>query len=229
MHFLIFVLIICFFIFLFSLYFLANDDMVIIRKDMPMEKIFNTAFLTVLVALLFSRVFYVIFNPQNIFLNPLGFLLFPYFPGLSLLGGLLGGMLFLSLYSNNQRLPLGKTFDFFALSFLSTLPVGFLGVFILSGKSYFLKFIFAFITYSITYFVFAKILLPLSFSGKIKNGSLSIIFVVCFSVISFFLLMLSGFKNFNIFSLENLTLLILFISSSVFLLKQEVIGKRVKK
>ncbi len=226
MHLLIFVLIICFFIFLFSLYFLANDDLIIIRKDMPMDKVFNTAFLTAFAALFFARFFYVIFYPREVFFNPLGFLLFPYFPGLSLLGGVLGGSLFLTVYAKYQKLPVAKIFDFFAIAFLSCLPIGFLGFFILAGKNYLPNFIFSFLIYSIFFLIFIKVALPASFRGIIKSGSLGAIFLLYFSVATFLSGIISNFKNFKLVSLENFIILILLIVSSALILKQEIVGKK---
>ena len=226
MQFLIIVLVICFFIFLFSLYFLANDDLIIIRKDMPMDKVFNTAFLTAFVALFFARFFYVIFYPREVFFSLLGFLLFPYFYGLSLLGGVLGGSVFLIVYAKYQKLPSAKLFDFFAVAFLSSLPIGLLGFLILSGKSYLPAFIFSFLAYLILFILFIKIMLPNSFRGRIKSGSLGAIFLFCFSIVSFLSGIISNFKNFKLISLENFAILVLLLVSVVFILKQEVIGKK---
>lgn len=226
MQLLIFVLIICFFIFLFSLYFLANDDLIIIRKDMPMDRVFNTAFLTAFAALFFARFFYVIFYPREVFFSPLGFLLFPYFPGLSLLGGVLGGSIFLAAYAKSQKLPVAKIFDFFTVAFLSCLPIGFLGFFILAGKSYFPTFIFSFLIYSILFLIFIKVALPASFRGTIKNGSLGTIFLLYFSIVTFLSGIISNFKSFNIMTLENFTILVLFIVSTALILKQEIVGKK---
>lgn len=229
MHFLIVVLIICFFIFLFSLYFLANEDLVIIKKDMPMDKIFNTAFLTALVALFFARVFYVIFFPKAVFFSVLGFLLFPYFPGLSLLGGVLGGAVFLLVYSKHLKLPVMRTLDFFAIALLSCFPIGFLGFFILSGINYFPVFVFTFLSYLILFFIFVKLALPAFFKGEIKNGSLGALFFFCFSLVTFLAEIIADFRNPKLLSLENVLLVVLFIVSSAFILKQEMVGKKAKE
>jgi len=226
MHSLIFVLIICFFIFLFSLYFLANDDLIIIRKDMPMDKVFNTAFLTAFAALFFARFFYVIFYPREVFFSPLGFLLFPYFYGLSLLGGVLGGSVFLTAYARYQKLPVARIFDFFAVAFLSCLPIGLVGFLILAGKNYFSSFVFLFLAYLILLVLFIKILLPASVRGRIKNGSLGGIFLFCFSTVTFLSGIISNFKNFKLISLENFIILILLIVSVTLILKQEIVEKK---
>ena len=193
---------------------------------MPMDKVFNSAFLTAFVALFFARFFYVIFYPKDVFFNVLGFLLFPYFPGLSLLGAVLGGSIFLSLFSKTQKLPTAKFFDFFTTAFLSCLPVGFLGVLILTGKSYLPTFILSFLSYAILFLIFIKVFLPASFRGKIKNGSLGLIFLICFSVITFLSEIVSGFKSFNLVSLENFVILVLFLAASALFFKQEIIDRQ---
>ena len=229
MHFFFVVLIISFVIFLYTLYYLANDDLVIIKKDMPLDKVFNAAFLTGIVALFTSRIFYVFFHPRPVLLTPLGFVLFPYFPGLSILGAVIGGFLFLGFYARKEKLPIGKLLDFSTIALLSSLPFGYLGLFLLSGKSYLWPFIFSFLIYTILFFLSVKYLLPLSFRGNIKNGSIGIIFLVVFPVITFLLRIIENFKGFKIISTENVVLLLLFLFSLAIFIREEVIGKRVKK
>ena len=94
MGFILIVLLISFVFFLFRLYHVAKDDVVLVKKNVSLDKIFDAAVFCALVGLLFSRIFYVIFNPDPAFLHPLVFLIIPYFPGLSLLGGVIGGILF---------------------------------------------------------------------------------------------------------------------------------------
>lgn len=223
MYLIIVLLFICFFVFLFSLYFLANDDLVIIRKDMPMEKIFNTAFLTALAALFFARLFYVIFYPKEVFFSILGFLLFPYFPGLSLIGGVLGGAIFLLIFTKYQKLPVAKLFDFFSIGLLSSLPIGTFSYLILTGKNYIPVFIFSFLCYIALLFLFIKVFLPLSFRSKIKNGSLGIMFLMCFSVVTFFS---KNIANFKLDTLENLIVVITFLVSLTLFIKQEILRIR---
>ncbi len=229
MHFFFIVLIICFFIFLYTLYYLSNDDLVIIKKDMPLEGVFNTAFAAALIALLSSRIFYVVFHPRPVFFSPLGFLLFPYFPGLSLAGAIIGGSLFLLFYARKEKLPAGRLFDFSVIGLLSCLPFGFLGLFLLTGVSYLAVFLFSFLIYGILFFIFLKIFLKASFRNNLKNGSMGVIFLILFPVITFLSRIIEGFKSFDLFSLENAVLLGLFIVSTAIFLKQEVIGKRERK
>jgi hypothetical protein len=186
---------------------------------MPMEKIFNSAFLTAIVSLFFARFFYIIFFPKQVFFSILGFLLFPYFPGLSLVGAILGGILFLLIYSKSQKLPLTKMYDFFSVALLTTFPFGYFGFLVIEGKSYLPTFIFSCLCYLILLFLFIKVFIPMSFRLKIKSGSLSLMFLICFSIISFFS---KSILNFKLISLENLILFILFLSSLILFLIREV-------
>src|SRR3990167_7333740 len=91
MQFFILVLLVCLIVFLFCVHFLAKDDLILLRKDVSMEKFFNLIFLGAIFCLLSARLFYGIFHATTILLNPIVLLLFPYFPGLSLVLGAIGG------------------------------------------------------------------------------------------------------------------------------------------
>lgn len=219
MNFYILILAICLFIFLYVLYFLSHDDFVILRNDVSMEKIFNSALIFSVTSLFSARLLYVVSNPQEIFLSPLGFLLFPYFPGLSLAGGILGGFVFLIFYLRFKNLPVGRLLDFFSIGFLSASPIGFLGYILLSGKSITLNFLLSFILNIFLLFIFLKFLLPLSIGGKFKDGSLGILFLITFSG-TFFLINLILNQRL-VFSLENLILLAISVGLTIPLLRQE--------
>lgn len=219
------VLLFCFLVFLYILYYLSKDDFIIVRKDISLEKIFNLAFLGGFSSLIFSRIFYVLFNPSPQFFNPLVFLAFPYFPGLSLIGGVIGGFLFIYFYSGYKKMPVGKMLDLFAMSFISVLPIGFLITFLLlMGKTslfYNLLFIFTFIMF----LFFAKIINPFSLRGEIKDGSLGLIFISLFSLIYFIIKLFLSIKTFSFLDLENIILLISLFSSLVMLVNQEIMNK----
>ncbi len=124
MQYFIFLLLFLFLFFLFMLFVFCRDDFVLFRKNVDMEKVFNLAFLVGGMGLFFSRIFYVILFFKPVYLNPLAFLLFPYFPGLSLPGGLLGGSLFLAFLLRGKKYPEGRLFDFFILACSLTIVFG---------------------------------------------------------------------------------------------------------
>lgn len=225
MNYLIVILIFCFFLFLYLLYYLSKDDFVIIRRDVPMNKIFDGAFLVSIVALFSSRLFYVLFNPNPVFLNPVEFLAFPYFPGLSLIGGIIGGSIFLYFYSRIKKMPIGKMLDLFIMSFILVLPIGFLGTFlVLWGKTN-LFFNINFAISLVIFIIFSKIFYPFSSKGEIKDGSLSLLFLTIFSSFYFLLRLFYFLNKFSFFDLENITLLVVLFSSLIILLNQEVMDK----
>lgn len=134
--FLVIIFVICFFVFLFTLFSFGNDDIVFLRKNVAMEKIFDIAICIAGFTLLFARVGYVLFHFSKGFLHPLVFFLFPYFPGLSLGGGIMGAFFALFLFCRYYKLPTWRVIDIFLLSFLSALPLGY---FLLSLGSVFAR------------------------------------------------------------------------------------------
>lgn len=182
MHLFFLILIGCFFIFLFSLFLLSRDDFVIVRRDISLNEIFNTAFLTAMVSLFSARLFYVFFHPSGTFLNPLVFLLFPYFPGLSAVGGIIGSLIFLNFYSRKHKMPLGRVADFFAVSFLTSVPLGLLGYMATGGgitKENTIELILFVILLLIVLFIFPRI-----YKLNIKDGS-SALTIILFTFIIF--------------------------------------------
>lgn len=225
MYFLLFLFFICFLVFLFSLYVLSRDDYVFLRKNISTEQVFNSAILNILIALFFARLFYVFLNPSLNFLNPLVFLLFPYFPGLSIAGGLMGGIIFLFFYFPKHKMPANRLFDFFLFSFLSVLPIGFLTaelwvLFAEKIKSP-LEFL-PFLIYTIVFLFFAKVFVPMQKRGEIKGGSLGLLVLISYSIISLFFDIFSKTDKILLFlSKEDFLLILIFLVALFYLNKQE--------
>lgn len=225
MHFFIIVLIICMVLFLYRLYHLANDDYILLKKNITLEQIFNCAIVISLISLLIARIFYVIFNPAPVFFSVLGFLIFPYFPGLSLTGAFVGGSLSLLAMCKYKNFPTGRVFDFFSLSFLFVLPSAYLGYFLLS-RSLSAGGLFELIGYSVI-LIFASIyLFPKSSTLELKDGTVSLLFIIFFSLIS---LLGDAIDHAGIYyfthHLENFILLIMLIISVILISKQEIFGR----
>ena len=125
MQFLLLVLGICGIIYLFTLFVISHDDYVLLRRNITTEMVFNMGILTILVGLFAARLFYAATHFSTHFLNILYFIMVPYYPGLSLKGGILGGMLFAYLWSRYKKRPLGRFLDFFAIALFASLPFGF--------------------------------------------------------------------------------------------------------
>ncbi|HLD01875.1 MAG TPA: prolipoprotein diacylglyceryl transferase family protein [Patescibacteria group bacterium] len=168
------------FTFLFCLYRLGKDDFIFLRKNISMEQLFNMAFFFIVVSLLTARVFYVLIHFSWQFLNPFVFFLIPYFPGLSFIGGMIGGLLFLLYYSEKMKLPKKRILDFFSLSLVFTLPVGLIGFLFDTNLR-------AAAVVGIGCFVFAAVvflqLYKRLISGGLKEGTLTSVYLLTFTFI----------------------------------------------
>ena len=172
MHYLFIVLIFCVIIFLYCLYLLTEDDFVIMRKNVSVERIFNITIIMLFISLFSSRLFYVFLNPRSVFFEPLGFIMFPYFPGLSLTGGIIGALLFFGIYSRRSNLPSGRIFDFLAASFIYTAPFGAAGIMLVSlnfGLNYVFLLVFYSLLASVSIFYFRKV------AKNFKDGSYGLV------------------------------------------------------
>lgn len=170
-------------VFLFCLFALSKEDYVLLRKNISVEMIFNEALLTVLVGLLFARIFFVGLHFHLFYLNPLAFLLFTYFPGLSLVGGVIGGCLFLLFYSNMKKRSLGRVFDFFALSFFFALPFGYAIYFYFIQKTP----VIIFTIVPIVALVFFYMLLQLLKRADLKDGVIGALSLIAFAALGLFI------------------------------------------
>lgn len=231
MNFFVFILFICFLVFLFCLYFLSRDDFVLLRKNVTMGKIFDLAILVCIASLLSARILYVLAHPDKSFLNPLVFFLFPYYPGLSILGGVMGGVFSLLLLLKINSMPQGRLLDFFAISLLSCLPIGFLGYFLFveSGKILSARPLSLIVMYSALFIIFIKFLLPLLSKSQIKEGTISLLFLISFSLISLIESFMGRGGNRIYFNVEDIILLVMLLASLAFLIKHEKLVSRVRK
>ena len=219
MHFFILVLLVCFFVFLYSIYSLAHDDFVLTRKDISVEVIFNASFLCAFFALLMSRIFYVSSHPKPLFSGILGFLLFPYFPGLSIVGCLVGGLAILFTYSRVKKLPFGRLFDFFSFAFSTAIPFGFLGEILLGGSS--ISKLFSFVFYLIFLILTIRFLLSSLNKGNFRDGTYGLLFLTIFFVISFVSILIDEKFHPVFLNPEILIIIAGFIFSFFLLVRQE--------
>jgi hypothetical protein len=183
MQFLDSILFVCFIFFLFTLYVLGHDDFVLFRKNIDMEKIFNLAFLSTFAGLFLARLFFVILYFKKVYLNPLAFALFPYFPGLSLPAALLGSSLALFFLFGGKKYPEGRIFDFFTTSFFVACCIGNVLLLIITFvTTKHISIVFA--VYAIFLLLLAIISSSLTKNHAIKEGSSGLICIIFFSVIA---------------------------------------------
>jgi prolipoprotein diacylglyceryltransferase len=219
----------CFLLFLYIVYYLSRDDFVLTRKDIPVTKVFSLGVLSGLIALLSARLIFVFSHPTPVLLNPLGFLAFYRYAGLSLIGAIAGVEILIYAYCRYQKMPAGKIFDLFTLSLLGVLPVGLIGNFIvnLGRVGLFVNLLFVFSL--LLLILFGKFIYPFSTKGEIKDGSLGFIFVAIFSLVYFLTELFLNLKDFAFLNPENILLLILLFSSLILLLNQEMMDKFLAK
>lgn len=222
-----FLIVFCFFIMLFVIHSLAIDDFVLLRRHVTMVNLFDHALITFVIGLISARLIYIIFHFSPGFLNPLVFFIFPYFPGLSLGGGVVGSIIFLFFYTSLLKLPKERIFDIFSISFLCTLPIGLFLLAIKAKKTP--TIILSEGILIIISIVFLAFLIRLFQKGSIKDGSISLLSLCIFSFISFLAqFFLQKEKVFFFLSIDQLILFCLFIFSLLFFIKQEYLFFRKK-
>ncbi|MCL5432928.1 MAG: prolipoprotein diacylglyceryl transferase [Patescibacteria group bacterium] len=213
-----------FVIFLFCMYLLTKDDFVILRKNITMEQIFNISFIAFFVAIVFSRIFFVVFTFDEKFLNPLVFLVFPYFPGFSVVGAVFGGLAFFVFKSFKSKMPMRHMLDLYCLSIIPGLIFG-LFIYIVFIQKLIVSFAILIPIFFLGLFIFLTLFF---YRNKFKEGSTGFLFLACFSVI---LLLSKLIKTKNLGLLignEWIILVLIFLLSAYFFIRQEKIDIKIK-
>lgn len=223
MEFLIFLLAIL--VFLYSLFKLSGDDHVLIRKNISLEHMFDIAFNTLWISLLFSRIYYYIVDAKQISNFFLAF--FTTKGGLSLTGAMASGIIALYVIGKYRRVPLGRLFDFFTLSFLFALPVGYIGFALLRlNQKSMVPYLVCAAIYLIAAILFRKFLYPKLLNRTLKEGRISIYFFMIFPLISYASSLFINVKLAGQLSINNIVLLLIFILSIFLFIKQERVKLR---
>jgi hypothetical protein len=214
------VIILSIFIFLFTLYALSREDFVFLRKNISLIEAFDVAWIVLLAALLSSRLLYVIFHFDKTYLNPLVFFLIPYFPGLSLIGAVLGALLSLMIITKRHKYPRGRFFDFFSFAFLSVLPLSSIASFLSDNEPWFFAAL-PFLYYTLLLIFFLRILLPRFLQGQMRDGMMGSLILMNYSLFSSIMEIITAI-NMNISPLTPQLgiFLSLFIVSFFFYLRQ---------
>lgn len=224
MQFFIIFLLLGFLVFLFTLYMMGREDIIFIRKNITTEILFDNAFLAAIVGMLSARLVHALLSLNPEYLNPLIFLLFPYFPGLSLSGGIFGAALFLIVILRYKKMPVGRILDYFALSLLSALPVGYVGKLFLTMSISVFENVYLPVVYLILFLFFLKIIYPRVIRNELKSGSLGMFFLFTFSFISLLITILNPEnKLFFFVGTEDIIAFLFFVGSLVMLIKQEML------
>lgn len=154
---------------------ITREDIKLLSLRLRDEIIFDIFFLTTLSVLIGARIVYVAAHFGEFEGNPFKIILFTHFPGLSLIGGILGGVIFLRWFLKGKNILNARLFDSMVLSSLPLLVVGFLGKqnFLVAG---------IFIILAIFLFrIYRTPLFPrLNFPGAISLSFLSVSSIVAF-------------------------------------------------
>jgi hypothetical protein len=207
------------FVLLYCLYKLFKDDYVFMRKNVSAEQAFDVAFNVIWVSLISSRLVYLLLHPQG------QNLLLSFFSakigGLSFVGAIIGGIIMLYLISKYKKLPLGRLSDFFTISFLVSLPLAFLSNAFLHKKIALLFDIFNAAIYFLLVLFFTKVLYPKLMQRTLKEGNITIFFILFFSFVSFgSSLLIANKKIMPWMDPQNFLYLGLFLLGIILLIKQ---------
>lgn len=215
------VLIPAFILFLYSIYKLVKDDYVFIRKNISLEQVFDITFIVMSVGLFFARLFYFVFNPQQIDQNIFLAFFSTNIPGLSLFGGIIGGAGALLLIGKYKKIPLERLFDFFTLALVVALPFGFLGAATLVKNFTLLSYLGNAVVYLIFAVFCVKYVYPKLASRELKEGNMQVLFLVFIAVVLLInATMLREEGKIIFFSIESVVLLLFFLFSLVLFFRQ---------
>lgn len=132
---------------LFLLYTLSKNDFILLRKNITIHQVFNFAFIILLCTYFFGRIFYIVNSQKLLLLNPLAFMHIFKFPGFSLLGAFVGGIILLSILVKDKK-ALPRIFDIFYLSFFPFFSLSLLFIpfnfFVIQISAFILSFIILF-------------------------------------------------------------------------------------
>ena len=101
----------------FILYLVSRQDFVLLRKNISVSWIFDSAVIAFVIALFFSRFLYALNNQDLSLFHVIKFFHLIKFPGLSILGFFLGGALALYIIYRKSN-ALARIYDIFTISFM---------------------------------------------------------------------------------------------------------------
>ena len=221
------ILIVCLGVFLYIVFAYAHDDFILLRKNISLEHLFNITLIGFLVSLLSSRLFFVVEHFKPLYVQPLAFLLFPYFPGLSLIGGVIGGYLYVLYGTYRKKMPLSRVSDVFALALLMSISIGMVAFF-LTDLLFTKKLMWGFLIGGGVFMVVGFLLGAIFNHGKIRDGSTALLAGAALCLIE-----LGGRVPHNIkkisFSAEDILFLIFFFMSIILYFQQKYFSPKIGK
>lgn len=154
---------------------MTREDIKLLSLRLRDETIFDIFFLTSLAVLVGARIVYVASHFGDFGINLLKILVFTHFPGFSLMGGFLGGFIFLRWFLKRKNILRARIFDLIALSALPLIILGFLGAKLLwEATIFFVLLLFLFRVYK------TRFLEKLNFQGLPSLALLIVVAMVSF-------------------------------------------------
>ncbi len=200
------------FVFLFSFYSLSKEDFYFIRKGITLDDLFNIVFIGIFWGIIASRVVFVLMH-----MNATSNLFFYLFTlsafNASIPGFIIGTLLAIGVTSARRNILYWKMLDYVSIAFLSAFPWMILGI---SGNIY------AFLLYLVLLFFFILVLLPNYRKSSLKEGSISLLFVIMFSLVSLLENIFILYNNNKLPEIEDYFYIFLFFISSLLLIRSQV-------
>lgn len=192
-----------FIIFLFTLHKLIKDDHVFLRRNVKVEQVFDIAFVVILIDIVLGQLKYI---PESLYLNNV----------------ISVAVVILYLFGKYKKLPLGRLYDFFTLSFLNTLPFIFFVNSFFSNKNQKIYFISGTIFYIFVSLFFLRSLFRKLTNRSLKEGNITIYFLIIYSTFTLiYSILISLATHVEFVTTENLYILLQFFFSLIFIIKQK--------
>lgn len=154
------VIVSCIFIASFCLFRLGSDDIVLIRKGISLEELFNLAFFCGFIGLLVGVL------------------------AKSFIFSILAGIIAITFFARRKRFPIGRIADIFSVTVLCAVPVSFFAFAFFQHTDKFL-YLFSAIFSLFLFLFFLIILFPKTLRGDLKDGSLTFLFLVNVLLLAF--------------------------------------------
>ncbi len=215
------IFLIAFFLSLFCFYYYSRDDYFFIRKTITMEQLFNVIFIGSFWGVVSARVVYVVLHPTVAISNPLVLFSIPDNSGFSLLGGITGCFIAFIFLTKRRKILVGRFLDYIAISLLAALPVGFLGNYIFFKRTNTVETVYLTVLYMVLFVFFTKVLFPKFQRGNLKEGSISLLFLIMYSLVSLLHDIVLLYKNEVLLKTEDFLFIGLFFIAAMALVRLE--------
>ena len=205
-------------LYLFTFYYYVRDDLYFIRKGVSMEQLFNVLFLGLFGGVISSRLLYIFLdsNFQNV--SKVQSYFISRSVGISIFGAVAGLIISYIWLTKRNKISMRRFFDYVSVALLAAFPILFLGVF---------SNLYLFVMYVILFMFFTSVLMPKYINGRMRVGSICLIFLIMFSLVSFLHDIFLLYTENILLSKESFLFIGLFVLSFILLIRLEM--KKIQK